>query len=674
MVERFRLALISATSATSPALSNPDKMSGSTSTTRQRPTPVGSDDAADAQLPKEYAQFNCFHPQNSTTTVSASGREGYDSPYQSRGTINPVSQSTSNQLCTSNRPGSSRLSPVEIDDDSDHPLSPDVSSPDETFIAANTTSSETGKHTIEPGDKTVAAEVQLRPAIPSSPGKRSNVHSLLIDTTDNFMATTQPVSATKLQSPSDLQPQSMHIQHDPLPARHPTHTGNNSRAQLSSVRGTPGWITYARQPQTPTTADSEPSEPFQSPKGGETPQREVAPGSPSPFWEVHTPGPLDTLRMGLNNRIVPVGKLQDTWTQWQPKGVAASKSKSAMSDHQPSKASPTNINVMCLSPQRGTKNSPHKTSPSHQPGSHIRAESSSGSYPSTASAFPSSVNTRASSTDHDTLIDVDGFTKDINDFIMKEKNSSLQRENSVEPVPCQNNRLNLARQSPQPLSPTPTRAAYQDRAIPSQPHQVPSRAATEGSRVPSSLPQDKIPMPGNRAVMPSQEPITPPAEDITPDRRNGSYAFLPPPIPFSPYEPGTTPPTSNVPPTPLSTDRRLTCSTSSSSHATPTLTLLIESADGNMSLETTHPFNIVKNSSLAEFFLFYASVSGTPISKLTSLKFLAAFGKSQSFEVRRYGGENVWRRLKAVMPTLFKEAVRQDKEGEMEWQVLVSGE
>lgn len=93
-----------------------------------------------------------------------------------------------------------------------------------------------------------------------------------------------------------------------------------------------------------------------------------------------------------------------------------------------------------------------------------------------------------------------------------------------------------------------------------------------------------------------------------------------------------------------------------------------------MSLETTHPFEIAKNSSLSEFFQFYSSISGTPLSRLSSLTFLAAFGKSQSFEVRRYGGENVWRRFKAVMPTLFKEAVRKDKEGEMEWQVLVSGE
>jgi len=175
--------------------------------------------------------------------------------------------------------------------------------------------------------------------------------------------------------------------------------------------------------------------------------------------------------------------------------------------------------------------------------------------------------------------------------------------------------------------------------------------------------------------MQSQEPITPPAEDSTPHRRDSSYVFIPPAIPFSPYKSDTArPPNSNVPPVTLSTDRRLACSKSSASSATPTLTLLIESADGNMSLETTYSFEIVENSSLPQFFQFYASVSGTPLSSLTSLTFEPAFGNSQNLVVRRYGGEIAWQRLKAVMPTLLKRAVRMDKEGQMEWQVLVSGE
>jgi hypothetical protein len=93
-----------------------------------------------------------------------------------------------------------------------------------------------------------------------------------------------------------------------------------------------------------------------------------------------------------------------------------------------------------------------------------------------------------------------------------------------------------------------------------------------------------------------------------------------------------------------------------------------------MSLDTTHPFSIVKNCSLSEFFQFYASVSGTPLSSLNSLKFIAAFGNNQTSVVRRYGGESAWKRLKVVMPTLFTDAVREDREGQMEWQVLVRGE
>ncbi|KAE9372408.1 hypothetical protein N431DRAFT_439528, partial [Stipitochalara longipes BDJ] len=167
---------------------------------------------------------------------------------------------------------------------------------------------------------------------------------------------------------------------------------------------------------------------------------------------------------------------------------------------------------------------------------------------------------------------------------------------------------------------------------------------------PKTSTRDLAPAPEKRIAVPVQEPLTPPAQD-TPHRRNGSYSFVPPPEAFTLHKSASTPPPdTRVPQPPIqSTDRRLTTlSTASGASSMPTLTLLIESADGSMSLERTHPFEIVKNSSLSEFFLFYSSVSGTPLSTLTSLEFQPAFGKRQSIEIRRYGGEEKWKRLKEV--------------------------
>jgi hypothetical protein len=170
--------------------------------------------------------------------------------------------------------------------------------------------------------------------------------------------------------------------------------------------------------------------------------------------------------------------------------------------------------------------------------------------------------------------------------------------------------------------------------------------------------------------------MAPPKKD-TP-KRNGSYSFVPPPEAFSPYksETGPAPAEARPPPAPvLSTDRRLTTTRDPSNAGnTPILTLLIESADGNMSLDTTHPFEIVEKSSSSEFFQFYSSVSGTPLSSLTSLEFQVAFGKRQSILIRRYGSEEGWKRLREVIPSLFDRAVRKDTHGRMEWQVLVSRE
>jgi len=696
----------STTSATSPVLENLDPMWS----TYQQPAPVSSDDATDVCLPKWYGQFDCIRSQNPMTAVSAAcEQEEYESLYWAQGAMNPISQGTSHQACTSNRPGSSRSSPVEIDDESDDPPSPETLSPKDTFLTAKTPSLKTSKQSMESLNKAVEVEGQPRPSITLLPGKRSNVHSLLCSTTDNFTATPQSMNVTELQAPLSFEPQSTHVQHDKRPAPHPTHTGNSPRPQQSPVRGTPGWRTYTEvsdQPQTPASAEHElnsyspespehlPDEPLHLSDSGEKSKREVNPSIPRPLGDVQRRRPSGQVHYEPNNKIVLVEEIH-TGPQCQPNGVASSKSKSPTSDHEgknsPQVLSPPslkmpqkNIGSISLTPQRETQQSPH--TPTYQPGSHIRAESSPQfsetgqpyeSYSSTASEFPNSHNTAPSTTDHDGLMDVDDFIKDIDDFTIIERSSDLQKETSLEPALFPSSPSHLPCQSPQSQSPIPTRAISQDQDTPSQLHQDPTlpAATTTTPIVLSSTPQNKIPVPENRSVMQSQEPITPPAEDSTPHRRDSSYVFIPPAIPFSPYKSETArPPDSNVPPVTLSADRRLACSKSSASSATPTLTLLIESADGNMSLETTYSFEIVENSSLTQFFQFYASVSGTPLSSLTSLTFEPAFGNSQNLVVRRYGGEIAWQRLKAVMPTLLKRAVRMDKEGQMEWQVLVSGE
>ena len=227
--------------------------------------------------------------------------------------------------------------------------------------------------------------------------------------------------------------------------------------------------------------------------------------------------------------------------------------------------------------------------------------------------------------------------------------------------------------SPKPQSPSSESPLNQE--ISNQSHESTPSPRTRPLQCPSSS-QDMAPRTELNVTLPAQESMAPPKKD-TP-KRNGSYSFVPPPEAFSPYKSETTPAPAEARPPPapvLSTDRRLTTTRDPSNAGnTPILTLLIESADGNMSLDTTHPFEIVEKSSSSEFFQFYSSVSGTPLSSLTSLEFQVAFGKRQSILIRRYGSEEGWKRLREVIPSLFDRAVRKDTHGRMEWQVLVSRE
>lgn len=288
-------------------------------------------------------------------------------------------------------------------------------------------------------------------------------------------------------------------------------------------------------------------------------------------------------------------------------------------------------------------------------------------------ACPSSLNIGTTAIDHNKAADVDNFINYIDDFVRRERSSVAQKEKSSDPAPYRET-ITTDHPSP-PQSLIPRKAVTEGDPSTSENHQNSPFSTTKRVQC-SSLSQSLTPRVEKRVTTTAQEPITSPTQD-TPHRRNGSYSFVPPPEAFSPYKSATTPPpNTRIPPAPiLSTDTRLTTtSASSGASSTPTLILLIESADGSMSLETTHPFEIVKNSSLSEFFQFYSSVSGTPLSSLTTLELQPAFGKRPSYEIRRYGGEDKWKRLKEVMLSLFDRAVRKDRDGRTEWQVLVSSE
>ena len=224
--------------------------------------------------------------------------------------------------------------------------------------------------------------------------------------------------------------------------------------------------------------------------------------------------------------------------------------------------------------------------------------------------------------------------------------------------------------SPKPQSPSSESPLNQE--LSNQSHEsTPSRPL----QCPSSS-QDMAPRTELNVTLPAQESMAPPKKD-TP-KRNGSYSFVPPPEAFSPYKSETTPAPAEARPPPapvLSTDRRLTTTRDPSNAGnTPILILLIESADGNISLYTTYPFEIIEKSSSSEFFEFHSSVSGTPLSSLTSLEFQVTFGKRQSILIRRFDSEEGWERLREVILSLFDRAVRKDIHGRMEWQVLISSE
>lgn len=159
-------------------------------------------------------------------------------------------------------------------------------------------------------------------------------------------------------------------------------------------------------------------------------------------------------------------------------------------------------------------------------------------------------------------------------------------------------------------------------------------------------------------------------------RRNGIYAFVPDPIPFSTFPPTEDklppqPPTTMIPraeKSSLSSDRRIAKYVRDPN--IKTLELLIEDAFGNINIEDVYLFDTyVKHYSVTEFFEFYSQASGVALRDLTSLVFVTTFGKSRSFRVTK-SGYDIWRRLKTVMPTLFLQAQREDPK-QMQFEVMV---
>ncbi|EKD15682.1 hypothetical protein MBM_06310 [Drepanopeziza brunnea f. sp. 'multigermtubi' MB_m1] len=170
-----------------------------------------------------------------------------------------------------------------------------------------------------------------------------------------------------------------------------------------------------------------------------------------------------------------------------------------------------------------------------------------------------------------------------------------------------------------------------------------------------------------------------PASPKRPKARLGSYAHIPLPNPFC-----TAPSKDEFAgiqtlqwfqtkrPAFLSNERSIVKSNTGTSQ-TKTLELLIESADGELDLENSYSFNVVKNNTLEGFFSFYASVSKAPAENLHELVFTPTWGNNQRLKVTRSKGDVAWKRLKSVVSALYRRAQIDDPH-EMEFQIMVQRE
>ncbi|KAI9050341.1 hypothetical protein LZ554_005507 [Drepanopeziza brunnea f. sp. 'monogermtubi'] len=146
-----------------------------------------------------------------------------------------------------------------------------------------------------------------------------------------------------------------------------------------------------------------------------------------------------------------------------------------------------------------------------------------------------------------------------------------------------------------------------------------------------------------------------PASPKPPKARLGSYAHIPLPNPFctapSKDEFAGLQTIQRFPKTkrpPFSSNERSIVKSNTGTPQKKTLELLIESADGELDLENSYSFDVVKNNTLEGFFSFYASVSKASSENLHELVFTPTWGNNQRLKVTRSRGDVAWKRLKAL--------------------------
>jgi hypothetical protein len=697
-----------------------------------QPRPTGGEDSASAFESKWHAEFSWLDTQNpkaatapstnaSSTYGEAQGSSTAEhnkhvSPHPARKTKDVDLEYDNHHNSAFSTPGSSISLPLEIVDDSDSRSTPSTPATKPSSIRTNTPSSQTCKPTNEFMKETTTAGVQLKSESPSSP-KTMSLLSMLNGEADYRVTNSLcpphfPVE--KHNGLSTSPPQSTSLQLDPPTSVYSVHTGSSPTAQLSSAQVNTRELSHAPSPgqrhqqrtmtsAEPLASDRDPSsthhrssEPTQSPisggmvkrKAGTWPFRAVndiqsptnAAGhykdcaqdseSPTPNSSSITPGFKSLLPQGCEPVQKPAAESSATHRSPSQVGDDVQLTSAASPLPKPTNRSPVEKIIQ-----------PQTFGESHLPPRSTEPRRSPDALSSTVATVPSSPTMSTSTLNHNN-----------HTFVSPVHVSQAATFSRVQTCQAyQNSGLLIldrtftkgqaaTNQSPhnppsQPKSPVPCGTASQVRNSTVNHNMNPPSPATKSIQCHSPS-EDFTPRPEKRVALSIQKPATPPSKG-TPHRRNGSYSFVPPPEAFSPYQPSNTLQADTLVPSPvvLSTDTRLaTTSNPSGTFSTPTLTLLIDSADGSMILDTTHSFEIVENSSLSEFFQFYSSISAAPLSSLTSLEFQPAFGKRPSYKIRRYGGEDQWKRLKEVIPSLFEKAVRRDRGGRTEWLVLVSSE
>ncbi|KAH9208738.1 hypothetical protein DL95DRAFT_414514 [Leptodontidium sp. 2 PMI_412] len=159
-----------------------------------------------------------------------------------------------------------------------------------------------------------------------------------------------------------------------------------------------------------------------------------------------------------------------------------------------------------------------------------------------------------------------------------------------------------------------------------------------------------------------------------PPRRLGAYAHVPESAPFSakPSEKEIAAIEAQQLPygiAPIKQERSIVKSTFQNP-GTKTLELLIESANGEMNLDTGFSLDVVMNNTVSGFFSFYAEVSEAPIESFQQLIFTPTWENCSGARATKVMGESLWKKLKKVLQTGYEQA-QKNEPGEMEFQIMV---